>query len=248
MLNLDKNLDIKTLTANKTSITLKPLNCKGEIVDYTLPSQGRTVFIKSLGIFVSPFLVKGNAKLDKGILIFDLLAVGSCGNCSTCEKSCYALKSQIQYTGTYNKRAVNTFMVKHEIENLELSIHRQLEKSTEKIVRVHSSGDFMTQGEVDMWGKLAWLHHDKKFYAYTKMDKILDFSKLIELENFNIINSILKNGEKNYGTMSDFRQAKLENPGLKLCSYGIGPKNKMAHCGTTCKKCLKYDRMYFIEH
>jgi len=46
----------------------------------------------------------------------------------------------------------------------------------------------------------------------------------------------------------DYRAAKKQNKGIKLCSYGIGPKNKMAHCGTTCKKCLNVKAMFFIEH
>ena len=48
--------------------------------------------------------------------------------------------------------------------------------------------------------------------------------------------------------MIEYREARKEFKDLKLCSYGIGPKAKMAYCGTTCKKCLNVPKMFFLEH
>ena len=64
--------------------------------------------------FMSKPLKDGNSKIDKSVLVFDLPAVESCRNCASCAKTCYAVKSQVQYWEVLAKRSTNFWLAKNE--------------------------------------------------------------------------------------------------------------------------------------
>ena len=71
-------------------LSLRVVNLKGGgIVDYSKPTRTRRVELPFKGgkVFVNSLLSKGNSKLDRGVLIFDTLAVYTCPHCKECKDS-----------------------------------------------------------------------------------------------------------------------------------------------------------------
>jgi len=172
---------------------------KSTRVNYLIPSKGRGLLYN--GIYISPLrLVKGNSKLVN-ILIFDLTAVKSCLNCEDCKNTCYAVKAERIYTDTLIFRDTNLCMVKNDLPLLKELICKQLDKTKITSLRIHSSGDFLSQEYINFWSEIISLYPSIKFYAYTKVEQILDFSQIQTNTNFNLINSLIENKVLNYGSL-----------------------------------------------
>jgi hypothetical protein len=216
-------------------------------VDYSKKTALRKHFIESLNLFTSNPLSKGNSKLDSSMLVWDILAAETCKNCKTCLSTCYAMKSQQQYPGTYNRRSIHTWMIRNDRSTMERMITDQLTKEKErKIVRIHSAGDFDSQGYLDMWTRIIAKFPHIKFYTYTKVMHLLDFSLIMRLKNFNAVESILPDGSKNYGDVA-FLTRQVEAFGGIICPYGMPGKGDES-CGVTCKACVTTKRVYFKIH
>lgn len=214
-------------------------------VDYTVQTASRPVYIQPLNIYSSPVLTSGNSKLDKNVLIFDLLAVETCVNCSSCKASCYAIKAQRQYVGVYNKRMINTWLAFHAIDFLENKINEHLATSKKPYVRIHSAGDFINQDYINTWARIVKSNPSKKFYSYTKVDSIFDFSSLLENSNFNLVRSIV-DGKRNYGTLEYITKLARQYNG-RICPYGINDKRPV-HCGGNCTICMEKQHVFFLQH
>ena len=232
------------------ALTAMPLN--GRIEYYVAHSARRTnakcIYVPSLGAYMSAPMAKGNSKLDKSILIFDLLAVATCRNCKQCAGTCYALKAQRMYANTLLKRSLNTYLAMHDIDFLFECIAEQIKHSRKNVVRIHSSGDFFSQYYIDKWAELIAKFPNVRFYAYTKVDHIFDFSKIEALKNFNLIRSILPDGRKNYGPEEEVN-ANSKQFGFPVCPYRKNMNvNDMPHCGGSCGICLHSPVVLFVEH
>lgn len=196
--------------------------------------------------YASNPLSAGNAKLDKAVLIFDLPAISSCGNCADCAAKCYAVKAQRQYPDVWNKRGLNLHMAVNCPDYLEALICAQLARSKKRYVRIHSAGDFFAQGYVDMWARIAARNAGKRFYFYTKMADAFDFSGLTGLPNVNMVESVLPDGSINFGTL-EYIQEKAARFGAHICPYGIEDKAPV-HCGGSCTLCMHARYVCFKEH
>lgn len=211
-------------------------------------TTSKTVYLKPYNCYISRPLTGGNSKLDKSILIFDLLAIVTCMNCSSCKSTCYALKSQRQYIDTLLKRSVNTYLAKYDIPTLKDIIITQLKRTTKKIIRIHSSGDFLSQTYLDMWTEIASMFPKKRFYSYTKVDHILDFSAFESLSNVNVVRSLLPDGTKNYG-LEEYVKIKARELNAPICPYRKGmDEDTMPHCGKSCNVCLNSPYVLFVQH
>jgi ferredoxin len=186
-------------------------------------------------------LSNGNSKLDKGIFSFDLLAVRTCANCKSCAKDCYAKKSEVRFPDTYNKRAFQTVEVMTEegLERTYEAIVGQLSRARSvKKVRIHSSGDFVSQAYLDMWAAVASLFPEIQFYGYTKVRGKLDFSIIDCLPNVILWDST-PNGELNFAPVEEIKERCARLGGF-ICPNTLG--NKEVHCS----KCgLCYNRQVF---
>ena len=212
---------------------------------YQYRSKTRRNWIKSLGIYASNLLEAGNSKLSNNILIFDLLAGDSCLNSKDCIKTCYAIKAQKRFSNVKIKRYINTYLAKNDLERLKILILTQLHTSKKEYVRIHSSGDFLSQEYIDMWDYITKFTKHKKFYFYTKVAEIFDFTSLVSKDNVNIINSILPDGSINYGNKEYvFTKSKLFN--IPICPYGM-VENRVK-CGETCNLCMNNNYMLFLKH
>lgn len=215
------------------------LDFSGRInTDYTKVSLTRS--FKYKGGFISPKRLKnGNEKLHH-CFVFDLPAVLSCPNCKGCKDSCYALQAQMQYPDVRVFRHTNLHLAVFNISKLKELICSQLQTSRTNIVRIHGSGDFFSQQYVDMWLEIIKMFPDKKFYAYTKAEKLFTFKKL---SNFNLITSFI-GGKLNYGDI-DYCNSLKDRYNAFICPCGI---DKTVKCGIDCNYCITNKKVCFLKH
>lgn len=205
---------------------LKAFELRPGGADRINPAPGSSLIypveFKGEKLFISPPLSEGNSKLDPAVMIFDLPAIASCGNCKDCAARCYAMKAQKQYADVYNRRGLHLWLAVNQPDYLEALIRAQLKKSKKRFVRIHSSGDFFAQYYIDMWARIAADFPRKKFYFYTKVDgpqSGFDFSALLSLRNVNRVQSVLSDGRINFGDW-DYVQSLIAE-GYRLCPYGV---------------------------
>ena len=159
------------------------------------------------------------------------------------------------------KRRLNTWLALHDISFLEKEICAQIERNADiPYIRIHSSGDFFAQYYIDFWRNIAKTFPEKRFYFYTKMESMLDFSSILALENVNRVKSILPDGDINYGDPKYIFEKMEKFPDIPVCHYHdprymhFDPeKGKNVfdeiHCGVNhCIKCLFSEYMLFFKH
>ena len=139
---------------------------------------------------------KGNKKLNKDTLIFDLPAGKTClgaNEChsfvtvkdgkrtiqdgANCKFRCYAASQEVLYTAVYEKRKYNLELIQNTLnsengfyktyELINESLHKSINKNIKK-VRIHSSGDFFSGEYLRCWFAVARLNPLMKFYCYSK--------------------------------------------------------------------------------
>jgi len=217
---------------------MKKLDLTSTVTDYSKSSMTRT--LEYMGGFVnSKRLTNGNEKLHK-VLVFDLPAVLSCPNCKDCKSSCYALQAQKQYADCRVFRNTNFHLAIFEIKKLQTLIEQQLKRAKINVVRIHSSGDFFSQEYIDMWTAIMKHFPNKKFYAYTKVEKLFKFKKL---SNFNLITSFI-GGKLNYGSIEYCNELKSHYNAF-ICPCGI---DKDIKCGIDCNYCVTNKNVCFLQH
>lgn len=211
--------------------------------DWTYPSKSRNLYIAGLGIFINPQrMSKGNRKIAKNVLVFDLPAVLTCPNCGQCKRKCYALKAQRLYKESHDFRLINLWLALHDPDLLFDLIDQQISRSkTIEFVRIHSSGDFFAKSYADRWIAMTEKHKNLKFYFYSKSQ----FAP-VGTENLHYVSSILPDGEINFGSRAYIAE-KAEKFGIKICPYGIDEHKDPVHCGK-CKVCMKERYVLFLEH
>lgn len=222
------------------------------------PTRTLNHWIPVLGGFTSAPLVAGNTKLANNILVFDLPAIHTCLNCTDCASTCYAMKAQRLYKTALNKRMVNWFMAVHTPFQLMNNIIQQITKLPQRTdnrrwyVRMHSSGDFFSQAYVTLWDYIVRdvnaLRSDIRFYFYTKVSHILDFSGLTSHHNVNMVESILPDGRVNFAPFEEVFKIAQET-GVFVCPYGNPHLNEELHrCGENCTHCMHHQHVLFIKH
>jgi hypothetical protein len=136
---------------------------------------------------------KGNAKLGKQTLIFNLPAGKTCPGALFCKSfavvddngkrtiqdgehtifRCFAASSEVQYDAAFENRANNLRLIVDALQNgsaadlINQGIQEYRTKNT-KLVRIHESGDFFSGAYLDAWIEVAIRNPDLKFYCYSK--------------------------------------------------------------------------------
>ena len=188
-------------------------------------------------------LKRGNKKLGKNILNFNLPPIKSCMNAESCKADCYAVKSYRMYPTVRNYQDIMQFFALNDIPTLENKITHELsnpKKWFQDTVRIHSSGDFITQNYLNMWFQIAEKFPHIKFYAYTKVNNILNFSATPK--NLNIINSFVNN-KLNFGSYEYISKLRAESKGI-ICPPTRG-KNLTCE---ECKYCFDKKKPLFVIH
>ena len=180
-----------------------------------------------------------NAKL-KNQFIFTLPATKPvCGR--TCP-GCYAIKSQVRFPKALAYR--ERMLARSKQDDFAATIIDELTKSKRTIeaVRLHESGEWYSQEYVNKWVVIASSLPNLKFYTFTKRMKDFDFTALMALPNFVLIDSLLFGG-LNYDILE-----KLD-PTRFICPATTPAK---AICGMTCTYCwqksAQVDSVQFVRH
>lgn len=209
-------------------------------------------------------LKRGNHKLEKNIIIWDLPSGITCAcNCV----GCYAVKSERYRDKVRIMRLYHLIMLKYAEYNEDFKIlllqymSKELEKHytycTKKnmlpICRIHSSGDIYNNWYKIFLLDLAINNTKIKFYTYTKQLNDETIDNINEnYSNFNIVKSIIEvNGKKfiNYGDMQylELIASELRKAGkaFKICRYGM---DETESCGGNCKACTECPYVLFKKH
>lgn len=190
---------------------------------------------------------KGNLKLSKDILIWNIPAVKTCPNCSDCWKKCYARKAEKMYPSVLpcRERNYQASLKEDFVSNMVYLIRKTLKNAKKykpKAIRIHESGDFYSREYAEKWKEIAKTFPELTFYGYTKAPENLPEDMP---ENMNIVHSILPKGEINFGSKEKvFRLAKKYH--AKICPYGLSKKKFT--CGKHCQACMKNSFVVFLEH
>lgn len=229
--------------------------------------QKASDIINNINIY-NPF-GKGNNKLAKNILIFDLPSKITCKYAC---KYCYAKKAENYRPVVRIKRLYNLIVIHYALYNK--SFYRKLvdhfiniiqkhckncnKKQIKPILRVHSSGDIYSNKYLQLWLYIANLCKSTcniSMYTYTKMLTSTEINYINNKHtNFNIVKSLITVNNItyiNYGTMEYLNKLidifKQNNIRYFICDYGI--TNKL-HCGINCTACMSkdYDVVLFKQH
>jgi len=187
------------------------------------------------------------------LLIFSLLPVTSCPNCSDCKDKCYALPSIKMYKNTRIKWAQNWHLAKFEPALLEdlinFQIHNELklaEKQNKGLVfRIHESGDFFSSEYVELWIRIIKEHPTVKFYGYSKSWGYVEgLEELAELNNMNLINSYIDE-HLNFGDQDHIKHLVNNHEAFKCKGSASGDGIK---CVKDCIYCVTGQKPAFIAH
>ena len=134
----------------------------------------------------------GNAKINKGTLIFNLPAGKTCPGAMFCksmaivtpegrkiadgphtEFRCFAASSEVQYDGVFHNRAENLRQIIDALKAgncadlINTELHKNLKKKHTR-VRIHESGDFFNAAYLQAWVMVAIANPSIDFYCYSK--------------------------------------------------------------------------------
>ncbi len=190
----------------------------------------------------------GNRKC-KNMLIFNL-SRESCPPIAKkiCYKTCYTGKVERLYPTARRFREENYRLAKRQnLLLLHRLLHTQLARSPVDTVRIHESGDFFSEGYLQMWHSIIVQFPDRYFFGFTKVyDKyksIIDYLNV--RHNVNIINSFI-DGELNYGDGAHLAKIKLFNPNIYICPASA--KEGAPKCGVDCFYCSQEKGKYPVFH
>ena len=203
---------------------------------------------KALG---GDLLTDSNVKVKA--YLFSLPPIKSCLNCASCKNDCYATKAYNQYPSAKALWDYNFYLVQNDLQELERRLVLQLDriakgKNTKKVVRIHQSGDFYTQEYLDMWTSIAMRYPSIRFYGYTKVEKILDFTRFEALPNVAVVKSLIDGKYRNYGTV-DYVERMSKKVFAIVCPATHGENKAEIKCGVQCSACIsKGCKVLFVQH
>ena len=184
---------------------------------------------------------KHNTKLGK-ILSFSLPTEKTCVNkTSWCEKHCYAKKSERQYPNVGKAYGINLEAIKDTGFVSSMIDEIKQNTKTNKVFRIHVSGDFFQVSYIYNWIKIAKACPDIMFYGYTRawehQDLIPHLGILNKLSNVILFASVDETTNKN--TPHTFRVAYAgDNKPSNFKGIACPQQtNKVDFC-STCKLCF----------
>ena len=194
-------------------------------------------------------LSKGNHKLSKDILIWNLPSGKTCpGSSKECLEYCYAKKAERQYPGARASRERN-YQLSLEKDFVE-SMIAHLSARKESVCRIHESGDFYSKEYYEKWIAIARRLPNMTFYSYSKSFVVFNMFEDLP-DNFLVLQSYgSKDDSKIDSIHSTARVIESETdllPGDALCGYY---KKGHGKCGEECRLCMipGAHRIVFKKH
>lgn len=218
------------------------------------------------GGFKPVLLKKGNHKLSKNIIIWDIPEVITCK--MACP-NCYAVKSSRQYKNTRLMRLYHLAIILMAIEfqdkkeyllqyiqkEIKKHVNYCNKKNRMPIMRIHGSGDIFCPEYLAIIEEIAWNNPQIKLYSYSKQLTSRQIDDINNMhDNLNIIKSIVTIKNKrflNFGSLETVKNIEkmLIADGQKayICKYGIKGEPEQA-CGVNCTECLHCPNVLFKQH
>jgi len=134
----------------------------------------------------------------------------------------------------------------NEPKALQMLIEKQLISSKKEVIRLHGSGDFFSQEYIDFWEGIVYQFPNIKFYSYTKVSELLDFSKIESLSNFNLISSFVGEYQLNFGSLQ-YCEMLHTNHDSFICPATKTSDIKF-RCGLNCNYCVTKKNVCFVIH
>ena len=209
-------------------------------------------------------LKRGNRKLDRSILIFNLPDAFTCPNASAaCLRFCYA---RLARTASPHSTAISRyarFLISQRPDFAEIISDELRRKKNVRAVRIHESGDFYSPAYFMKWLEIARRFPSITFYAYTKslfaakhLDQLPDNFVLIfslDKSNFRLFSFVMKHVQearskgKRVGvsyvdthTEEDKRNireiSKLMS--VHVCPATVSSNRGKVKCGRDCSYCV----------
>lgn len=211
------------------------------------------------GMWVSPLLVNGNAKLGKGVWTFSTLpgtkeykaivngkeytVKGTC--ICDCE-GCYAQTGFYRMQSTINALAIRTIIAREYTGFMMNAIIAQIHAEKITLCRIHASGEFFAAYYNAAWRGIVKACPDCTFWTYTK-NPIAE-NAFVDLTNINIVKSVIPGSGFNFGhcdyIIDAYNMLKNAGKSVHICKCGI---DKNQHC-VDCKGCSENEFVLFIEH
>lgn len=218
--------------------------------------------------WVKPLLKNGNKKIGKGSFHFSIAPTDTksftftvngkeysvCGTCAcTCRNAetgkieCYACTGHYVQNNVKASLGINTFLARYALDFLKRAITAQLIADKVKVCRVHVAGDFFGIEYVNLWQEIAKAFPYIAFWTYTKTAYENEFD---EIENFNVVKSIIKGYGYNFGEcgyiIALFNYLKSQGKSVYICLCGLDDEN--APKCFDCAACRTYEHVLFIKH
>ena len=110
----------------------------------------------------------GNSKLGD-IPNVSLIPGKDCGNCTSCVKGCYAVKSYRQYPNVRTAWGNNSELARKDRESYMNQVRNYLSCNHPEYFRWHIAGDILDQDYLESMKSIAREFPNIKFLAFTKM-------------------------------------------------------------------------------
>lgn len=107
------------------------------------------------------------------------------GETSVCRDGCYSKSGRHLFNSNFHKVILGNWKWLEAWRadgNIEVPAHMLAQEIITEYFRIHESGDFFAQWDVDLWTRVAELKPHTRFWFYTRSFS-LDFSKLLALPN-----------------------------------------------------------------
>ena len=211
------------------------------------------------GVFYPLPLVDGNSKIghvwhastlptDKKYHIeYNNMVIDEKGTCPLECKGCYGTKGNYNYENVLFYIAMRTRLLRKYPEIYFQVCRAQITTENIKLIRLHATGDFI-ENEAAGWYKIFKDMPDLIGWTYTKCKKTGDIKRLNNLNNFNIVDSIIPGCGFNFGhidyILNVYEKLKKAGKDVYICRCGI---DKNQHC-EKCGGCALNKYVLFIEH
>jgi hypothetical protein len=183
---------------------------------------------------------RGNRKLSKHILIWNLPIRTTCPGAGECKEWCYENKIERRYKQTVPFRKKNLRLSKE--RDFVGKVVRYLASRKEPYVRIHESGDFYSQSYLDRWKEVARQCESKQFFCFTKSMHLDLWSHLPQ--NLQILQS--------YGSKHDHLINKSHATSRALKPQEQAKETEVfctgSGCGDQCTLCIPKSNIHLVEH
>ena len=172
------------------------------------------------------------------------------GSCACHCRHCYCDAGCYNFDSTKASNMINLILARFYIDFLKRAIIAQIEAFHIEQVRIHASGDFLSDDYIDMWKCIVTTFSNVKFWTYTKVENAL--TAFQNVSNLPIVPSNTPYGV-NYGTCKEVLEMheKLTNDGynVHICACGTPYEKHCCDCKTGCKAIGdKIQYVLFILH